>query len=308
MNFLQCVTILYLHNAKNTIKIVTNMRNRINQLLNSPEWNALLMPIISNPWDNFLNTIHRDLTTPKYLEGDKKFIDAYQKYLDAETRPTSSKKNPKDDKWLEANKLHLELIPEPFEGNPEAPIYLLGGNPGYGEEGNEWHIKEDYLDIMSETLSHKYRANQDNNPTDFAFFDKRLDGYGGTKWWKGHIADKIKDKIFNIEFFAYHSTKADGLKGFFSQIAKQPNLPTCISNQYADQLIYRAIENKKIIIITRFEKYWLERIKNFEEYDNLYILLNHQIAIVKGGNIIEYKKYKDLKSDSWSDLLNKVKP
>jgi len=36
-------------------------------------------------------------------------------------------------------------------------------------------------------------------------------------------------------------------------------------------------------------------------------LLNHQIATVKGGNIIEYKKYKDLKSNSWSDLLNKVK-
>lgn len=264
------------------------------------------MPIISNPWDNFMNNIPQDLITLKYLEGDKKFIDAYQKYLDAETRPTSSKKNPKDDKWRKANELHLELIPEPFEGNPEAPIYLLGGNPGYGEEGNEWHMDKHYLAIMSETLSHKYQANQ-YNPTDFAFFDERLAEYGGTKWWKGHIADEIKDKIFNIEFFAYHSTKADGLKGFFSQIAKQPNLPTCISNQYADQLIYRAIENKKIIIITRFEKYWLERIENLEEYDNLYILLNHQIATVKEGNIIEYKKYKDLKSGSWSDLLNKVK-
>ena len=265
------------------------------------------MPIISNPWDNFMNNIPQDLTTPKYLKGDYEFIDAYQKYLDAETQPTSSKKNPKDDKWRKANELHLELIPEPFEGNPEAPIYLLGGNPGYGEEGNEWHIKEDYLAIMSETLSHKYQANQDN-PTDFAFFDKRLDGYGGTKWWKGHIAAEIKDKIFNIEFFAYHSTKADGLKGFFSQIAKKgQSKPTCISNQYADQLIYRAIENKKIIIITRFEKYWLERIENLEKYDNLYILLNHQIATVKKDNIIEYKKYKDLKSNSWSDLLNKVK-
>lgn len=285
------------------------MRNRINQLLNSPEWNALLMPIISNPWDNFMNNIPRDLTTPKYLKGDYEFIDAYQKYLDAETQPTSSKKNPKDDKWRKANELHLELIPEPFEGNPEAPIYLLGGNPGYGEEGNEWHINKHYLDIMSKTLSHKYQANQDN-PTDFAFFDKRLAKYGGTKWWKGHIADEIKDKIFNIEFFAYHSTKADGLKGFFSKIAnpkKDQSKPTCISNQYADQLIYRAIENKKIIIITRFEKYWLERIENLEEYENLYILLNHQIATVKEGNIIEYKKYKDLKSDSWSDLLNKVK-
>ena len=86
LNFLQCVTILYLHNAKNTIKIVTNMRNRINQLLNSPEWNALLMPIISNPWDNFMNNIPQDLTTPKYLKGDYEFIDAYQKYLDAETQ------------------------------------------------------------------------------------------------------------------------------------------------------------------------------------------------------------------------------
>ena len=265
------------------------------------------MPIISNPWDNFLNTIPQDLKTLKYLEGDYEFIDAYQKYLDAETQPTSSKKNPKDDKWRKANELHLELIPEPFEGNPEAPIYLLGGNPGYGEEGNEWHINEHYLAIMSETLSHKYHRNQ-NNPTNFAFFDERLDGYGGTKWWKGHIAAEIKDKIFNIEFFAYHSTKADGLKGFFSQIAKKgQSKPTCISNQYADQLIYRAIENKKIIIITRFEKYWLERIENLEEYENLYILLNHQIATVKEGNIIEYKKYKNLKSDSWSDLLNKVK-
>ena len=92
------------------------------------------------------------------------------------------------------------------------------------------------------------------------------------------------------------------------EIAKEgQSKPTCISNQYADQLIYRAIENKKIIIITRFEKYWLERIENLEEYENLYILLNHQIATVKEGNIIEYKKYKDLKSNSWSDLLNKVK-
>lgn len=271
------------------------MRNRINQLLNSPEWNALLMPI-TNPWDNFMNNIPQDLTTPKYLKGDEEFIKAYQDYF---------QNNGKDEKWKEANKLHLELIPEPFEGNPEAPIYLLGGNPGYGEEGNEWHIKEDYLAIMSETLSHKYQANQ-YNPTDFAFFDERLAEYGGTKWWKGHIADEIKDKIFNIEFFAYHSTKADGLKGFFNP-KKDQSKPICISNQYADQLIYRAIVNKKIIIITRFEKYWLERIKKLEEYDNLYILLNHQIATVKEGNIIEYKKYKDLKSDSWSDLLNKVK-
>ena len=94
------------------------------------------MPIISNPWDNFMNNIPQDLTTPKYLKGDYEFINAYQKYLDAETQPTSSKKNPKDDKWRKANELHLELIPEPFEGNPEAPIYLLGGNPGYGEDTN----------------------------------------------------------------------------------------------------------------------------------------------------------------------------
>ena len=33
------------------------------------------MPIISNPWDNFMNNIPQDLTTLKYLEGDKKFID-----------------------------------------------------------------------------------------------------------------------------------------------------------------------------------------------------------------------------------------
>ena len=40
------------------------------------------MPIISNPWDNFMNNIPQDLITLKYLEGDKKFIDAYQKYLE----------------------------------------------------------------------------------------------------------------------------------------------------------------------------------------------------------------------------------
>lgn len=267
------------------------MKNRINH---------------SNPWVNFLNPIPQ---TPKYLKEDEEFIQAYQKYLDAEAKPTSTKKNPKDEKWREANELHLELIPEPFEGNPEAPIYLLGGNPGYCEDDKKWHKAKNYLEIMSATLSHNYRADQVNNLTDFAFFDKRLEAYGGAKWWNSHIADKIRDKIFNIEFFAYHSIKADGLKGFLSQIAKEgQSKPTCISNQYADQLIYRAKENKKIIIITRFEKYWLERIKDLEEYDNLYILLNYQIATVKEGNIIEYKKYKDLKSDSWSDLLNKVKP
>ena len=68
MNFLQCVTILYLHNAKNTIRIVTNMRNRIIQLFNSPEWNALRLYYAQS---TFFNVLPKQLERYLYCQPNR---------------------------------------------------------------------------------------------------------------------------------------------------------------------------------------------------------------------------------------------
>lgn len=34
------------------------------------------------------------------------------------------------------HKIHVEVLPEPYTGNPEAPVLLLNLNPGFYEMGN----------------------------------------------------------------------------------------------------------------------------------------------------------------------------
>ena len=234
-----------------------------------------------NPWRYFTYSPTMD----NVLHRDCQFIKSYTAFLN------SNKKYKGNDK----NKLHLELFPEPFAGSPCAPIYLLGGNPGYNSEDVNWcnsskACSKDYILLMKKNLRHISSS--------FVFFDKKLKGYGGFKWWSQHIDDEMKDRIFNIEYFPYHTQKADGLKEFLDTNPKVK----CGSNRYTDHLIHVAMNDGKVIIITRFERFWLSRIQSLKDYKNLYVLLNYQSARVKQDNIVKYEEFQFLKQDSWTNI------
>lgn len=252
--------------------------------------------IKKNPWKAQVakwKNVNMSANCKWILEGDKDFVDAMQNSI-------SKSKESKD--WKDNNCLHLELFPEPFLGHPDAPIYLLGGNPGYSDNDLECLMTtKGYLDILKKSIVHKYKTN-----TSFGFFDKRIAKSEAAKWWNKHVDEEIRDKIFNIEFFAYHSKKADGLKKYFDTIDSKNPQPTCASNEYADSLIYKAMREEKILIITRFKKYWFKRIQCLEGYRKLYVLLNHQSALVKPGNLVAYQELEKLKEASWDELLSDV--
>ena len=252
--------------------------------------------IEKNPWKAQVakwKNVNMSANCKWILEGDKDFVDAMQ---------TSISKSKKSKDWKDNNCLHLELFPEPFLGHPDAPIYLLGGNPGYSDNDLECLMTtKGYLDILKKSIVHEYKTSEYND-TDFGFFDERIAESEAAKWWNTHVNEKIRDKIFNIEFFAYHSKKADGLKKYFDTIDSKNPQPTCASNEYADSLIDKAMIDKKILIITRFKKYWFKRIKKLEEYRKLYVLLNHQSALVKPRNLVAYQELEELKNNSWASL------
>lgn len=255
--------------------------------LNLGESDALVRNIVmaNNPWESFT---YQGVNSENFLGGDEMFINAYKEFYKEWVKKSKNSERRKSE-------LHLELFPEPFEGDPnKASIYLLGANPGYDETDKDWCAKLDeseiFLPLMKENLQHK---------TPFVFFNSALEKHGGYKWWSSHIDDGLKEKIFNIEYFPYHSQKADGLKAFLD--AKSDIAP-CESERYANELILQAMKEEKCIIITRLETYWFRRIKELEQYQNLFILLNHQTAAVKKGNVVKYNKFVSLKSNSWTQI------
>ena len=72
---------------------------------------------IDNPW------LQLTSKSPFVLEIDREQVEAY-----------NAKLSKGDSRYV-----RLDLIPEPFVGNPKAPVVLLGLNPGYDDSDDEFY-------------------------------------------------------------------------------------------------------------------------------------------------------------------------
>lgn len=242
-----------------------------------------------NSGENLWNNFSYNSNSNNCLPCDKDFCDAYTKFL----RKKVSKQG--RGSWSDAkrkeNELHLDLFPEPFFGDPSAPIYLLGGNPGYGKDNDKWKNCDQYNKLMAKNLVHN---------GEFVYFNKQIQTHGGYTWWTKHVNEALREKIFDIEFFPYHTQKLDSLKAFLDT---EPD-EKCGSNEYADELIKQAMKMGKIIIITRMQAYWFKRIRELDKYEKLYIVMDHQSARIAKGNIISYSGLQNQKTQSWNALVD----
>lgn len=87
-----------------------------------------------NPWlavaDEWLPGFENNITQRDYiLEDDRGAIEEYEKELNAQIQKESEKSNGK--KKVSDRHLKLGVLPQPFIGNPCAPIWVLLKNPGY---------------------------------------------------------------------------------------------------------------------------------------------------------------------------------
>jgi len=138
-------------------------------------------------------------------------------------------------------KVRAEIIPEPFLGNPDAPIVLLSHNPGFDEENDLPHHGDPNFAILS-------RANLLHKPINFPLYllDPTI---ARTKYWEGKLRwlierfdiPTVAHSVFCVEFFPYHSERFDRTIGVPSQ-------------QYSFSLVKQAITRGAVILILRGER------------------------------------------------------
>ena len=159
------------------------------------------------------------------------------------------------------HKLQLGVLPEPFIGNPDAPIFLLSLNPGFDPSDHEHHAREDFSEAIWRNLKHE--------PSDYPFYflDPRFRDTGGAEWWLKKLRVLIEDTsleavaqgLFCVEFFGYHSVNYRPIP---KRICKEP-LP---HQQYGFHLVRKAVERGAEIIVMRQQKNWVAHVSELDGY------------------------------------------
>ena len=204
------------------------------------------------------------------------------------------------------NSIELRTLPEPFHGNREANVYLLGGNPLAGDDDLRYAQMNSpvgkYKNIYEKELCEEMIG---SNP-DFIWLreqetvvDQNGIPYPGYKWWKQRLRPLreclpqrlqglLPSLVFAVEYFPYHTKGVKDIN----------QIPLLASNKYADALICDAMASGKIIVVMRCSKKWLSRIKGLSDYPNLIVLNSPQNVSLSRGN---------MPAPGWAKLTDRVK-
>ena len=184
----------------------------------------------------------------------------------------------------------LHLPPLPFQGNPEAPIVILGLNPGY-DAGDETKQTTEYF---RETSFRNYR--HDNMlPYPLFFLDPQIEGDDsgkGQQWWyrrlkhlRGLYSDELlAQALLNVQYLPYRSTSYKHARQL---------LP---SQEYSFELVRQAMERNALIIALRSKGLWIEAVKGLENYGRFYTVSNPRNPVLSEQQL-GTEKYKELQAE-----------
>lgn len=218
--------------------------------------------------------------------------------------------------------LCFDALPEPFSGDIKSQIYCLNLNPGKPDPffGQLQDKNNNYENLWKKELSHsQINVNDKKLISDGSTIIKapniydtilknfcnnskkvsinRFKVHEGVYWYVKMIEPLKKEisklrngnpKIFFIEYFPYHSSKA---------FSFPKNLP---SYAYRDYLIEQAINENKIIIILRGYNVWMNPKTNIgkmlRNYDKTFILYSNRGIKFIPNNIYKVISDIDIKS------------
>lgn len=172
------------------------------------------------------------------------------------------------------HKIHVEILPEPYTGNPEASILLLNLNPGFYERnlhfltGNEHFVKTSRANLVHEQLEYP-----------FYLFDPNNVDSPGYYWWSRKMKPliqvfslkKVANGICNIEYFPYHS------ENFGVNIS----IP---SQTYSFYLVQQAMKRNALIIQMRSRRVWQVANPEMNSYRHYFVLKNPQNPVISENN------------------------
>jgi hypothetical protein len=169
--------------------------------------------------------------------------------------------------------IHEQLLPEPFLGDPCAPVVLLNLNPGFSTEDEKFHTQAVFSRASRMNLAHK--------ASEYPFYLLSPDVEGpGRQWWQRRLAPLLKvasrqvvaKRICCIEYFPYHTRK------FRHRGLRVP------SQDYSFHLVREAIHRDAIIVLMRSHRLWYEAIDELRNHDRLYTLRSVQNTVMSRKN------------------------
>lgn len=144
----------------------------------------------------------------------------------------------------------LDVYPEPYLGDPNAPVLLLNLNPGYNEESPRFHAQPAVTDLCIRNLRHE------GSEYPFYALHPQYLRCGGSSWWSQSLqywireygAERVSRAFFVIEMFPYSSVRYRALS--------EP-LP---SQQYSLALVEAKLQAGCTAVIMRQETNWKQRV------------------------------------------------
>lgn len=159
----------------------------------------------------------------------------------------------------------FELLPEPFVGRPDAPVLLLGLNPGYSPADAHAHHDAAFSARLRGNLLHEAHEHP------FYLLDPAL-AAPGREWWERRLRQliaatdrrRVTSGICCVEFFPYHSRRYGA------------GTPTVPSQSYSFHLVRRAIQRGAVVVLLRSRALWLAAVPELAHYPNLFGLRSVQ--------------------------------
>jgi len=195
-------------------------------------------------------------------------------------------------------RLDLELIPEPFVGNPHARLVLLGNNPGFKTLDKVAHKRKPaFRERMRNNLLHRL-----SDAFPFLCLDPDLDiSPPGNLWWESKLKSVLAElgngdnaksilarDVLAVEYFPYASHRFR-----HGKLAR-----SLYSQQYSIGLVRNAMKDGAVIVLTRGKSRWLKAIPELEKYHRLVRLKNVMRAPISSRNCCD---------DGWSHIQDVVR-
>ncbi len=159
-------------------------------------------------------------------------------------------------------RLHVDTCPEPFFGDPDAPIVVLLLNPGVSEDGR-------YDDGLHATVSGDGRT------------QRHFYIGSDNRWWRKLVSALARERpgvdvarrVLSVEFIAYRSRSFG---------CGQLRLP---SQAYAFALVRRAIRRGAAVVIVRGERHWIGAVPELHGHAQRVSIVNPQSAALSARNL-----------------------
>lgn len=173
--------------------------------------------------------------------------------------------------------LRLEVLPVPYLGNPiEAKILLLCLNPGFSQQ--DLRVYDNDPKCNEENI--KTLTFESNPP--FFYLNQKFSDTGGYKWWSKILKeclarfgeDRVSHKFMCLQYIAYHSVT------FI-------NPPSILESQnFTFDLLRKAMNQEKIIVVMRSKKLWIRAVPKLENYPYIE-LKNYRRPFISKRNMKE---------------------